>query len=110
MYCVDRNVRRASARRTAGGHQAGHRLDVEAGEGVDPLVDLAELGHPLGGQGQRRGPVEVGPAGVAAVLAAQLAGHDAPHLVFLGRVLDVGDGVAAAVALAASAIAPRRSR
>jgi hypothetical protein len=80
-----------------GGDQAGDRLDVEAGEPVDPLVHLPQLGHPLGGQGHGPGALAVGPAGVALVLAAKLVGHDPPHLVLFRRVLDVGDGVAAVV-------------
>jgi hypothetical protein len=64
---------------------------------VDPGVHLAELRDPVGGQGDGAGAGTIGGAGVALVLEAELVGDEGPHLVLLGRVLDVRDGLAPAV-------------
>ena len=84
---------------------------MEARQRVHMGVDLAQLRHPLGRQDQAVGAEQVLVARVSPVLAGQLARDDSPDLVFLGRVLDVGNGVARTVGGSRPRrCAPRRAR
>lgn len=95
----------------AQGHEPGGGEVAEAGERLQPVGDLLELGDALTGQAEALLAVEIGADGVLAVLDVQLVGDDAPDLVLGGGVLRRGDiGSPGTYAAASAAMALRRAR
>jgi hypothetical protein len=84
----------------AGRHQPGHGLDAEARELAHAGVDLAQLRDPVGREGDGLCADPEGVTCVRLVLAGELGGDEAPHLVLLGGVDHVGDGGPAPVGAA----------
>jgi hypothetical protein len=60
-------------------------------------IDLAQLRYPLDRQDESIGGQQVLATGVGSVPPRELARNSAPNLIFLGRVLDIGDGIAGTV-------------